>query len=755
MITKAYQQLSLLVCTAVLCINTNLRACGEYFPFGEYLRFSIFAEPLPYASGPLAGFLYRSEHYYDLELGPGYDQNVRLWQAFFKQQFSAEELSEFLYEVDLQELLYEPQSENAVVRFLRAKRGNSKEAKALFAYFAFAKKTAHFSSFASRDPWHLEAKGPNNRKQWRIFYTALARAKNVQDSILKERYAYLAIRTIYYLNDATQANPAKKWIPWLYKRFFSEKAQSAVRLWALYFVNKVQENPNAQDLASIFWNNGEKSNAAFELFTSKKSDPAILQKYPMVRAMSLCQRLDRTLPDLKQFNTKNCKEEILLFVVQREINKIEDWILTPYYTKLAPAIQTFEYWNEFDSYYAKLNGARLQSDMAYALELATWMRGVQFKENQTLWSALSAYAALMGGETTNLKLSFQQRDTATKELIERIWALQEVKAKPSEALHNQKLQQILIDNAEHSSFLFGLARELEFAGQTTTAACLLARHQAQEPNWNSYNELESYRFAKNWSAPVGKLVSTWGYYQKWHLYLDDAYSIQQLEQLRNYALDTLQLSKFEKWLKLPVQANCNLVHDLIGTKYFRVGRLQNAKRAFSAAPASYWTAEPYAQYLRVNPFFTTFYQEHQQSKADSSWLTKPQMMEKAVRYQKLYAQSSGNSKAKYALLLGNFYFNATQNGNAWLLRRFEWSQSVIKTNHPDQSEYEKAHLAQAYYLAGSKVATNAKMRAFLLRMAAKCNPKYRKELKVKYPTYSEDLLGNCQSFSSYYKTYFK
>jgi hypothetical protein len=328
---------------------------------------------LPYASGPLAGFLYHSAHSYDLELGPTNDQNVRIWQVYFKQRFSAEELSKFIYEVDLQELLYAAQSENAVVRFLRAKRSKSKEAKALFAYFVFAKKTAHYSSFASRDPWHLEKKRLDNRKQWRVFYTAIARAKKVQDPILKERYAYLAIRTIYYLQNAAQNHAAKKWIPRLYKRFFSEQAQSSVSLWALYFVNKVQEKPNAQDLATIFWDNGEKSNAAFELFTSIKSDPAILQKHPMVRAMSLCQRLDRTLPDLKQLNTKNCKEEVLLYVVQREINKVEDWVLTPYYTKLAPAIQTFEYWNEYDTYYTKLNGARLQSDIAYARELAAWI----------------------------------------------------------------------------------------------------------------------------------------------------------------------------------------------------------------------------------------------------------------------------------------------------------------------------------------------------------------------------------------------
>lgn len=755
MITKAFRQLSLLVCTAVLSVNTNLQACAEYYPYGEYLRFSIFAQPLPYASGPLAGFSYHSANSYDLDLGPDYDQNVRIWQAFFKQRFSAKELSEFIYEVDLQELLYAAQSENAVVRFLRAQRGKNNETKALFAYFVFAKKTAHYSSFASRDPWQLETKQLDHRKQWRIFYTAIARAKKVQNPILKERYAYLAIRTIYYLQKSEPNHAAKKWIPWLYKRFFSEQAQSSVSLWALYFVNKVKKQPDAQELATIFWDNGEKSNAAFELFTAIKSDPVVLQKHPMVRAMSLCKRLDRTLPELKQLNTKNCKEEVLLYVVQREINKLEDWVLTPYYTKLAPAIQTFEYWNEYDTYYTKLNSARLQSDIAYARELATWMRGIVLKENQTLWSALSAYAATMGGESTAVKLDIHHADTTTKELIERIYALQEVKAKPTTALSDQKIQQILMRNAGHACFLFGVARELEFAGQTTSAACLLAQHQAQEPYWNSYNDFEGYRFARAWSAPVGKLVSTWGFYQRWHLYLDDAYSIQQLESLRNYALDTLRQTKFEKWLKLPVQTHCNLVHDLIGTKYFRTGRLQNAKRAFSAAPASYWTAAPYAQYLRVNPFYTTFYQEHQQSKADSSWLTKPQMMEKALRYQSLYARSTGNRKAKYALYLGNFYFNATQNGNAWLLRRFEWSQTVIKTNHPDQQEYEHAYLAQAYYLAGSRVATNAKMRAFLLRMAAKCNERYRKVLKEKYPTYSEELLGNCESFSNYYKTYFK
>jgi hypothetical protein len=741
---------ALIAFTALVLNAPNLRACAEYFAYGEYIRHTLFFEAQNYGKGALQRFQYDASARWNLTLGPADDQNLQLWKGYFKKSFSDSVLNELIYELDLEAILYAA-PQNQALRYLRNRAAKDAEAKAILSYLIFAKKTATLSATAYDDPWHIYNGQTTKRPNHKLIYAALERAKHCKIPFLRARYAYLAIRSIYY----TSKNNCYRRIQKINMQFFGTQNQSEIALWALYFENLAAPKPNIADLARIYWSKSEKSNAAYELYKKQGYTNEQLAAHPSAAAMRLVERLDRCLPALKQIARQQINEDQLLFIVQREIAKVEDWVLTPYYTHLAPAIETHEYWQYDENYAQKLQLQRQASDRAYAGQLAAWMQSVQLKAYPQLWSALQSYAAWIGGARTQLQLPTHFNSANEKALIERIYALQMARNQAHVVLMNPAIQRIIKANEANLRFLFAFGRELEFAKESTNAAYFFAKIHRQNPwmAWESRPNGQS--IWRNWGAPLGKPISTWGYYAYWIYYLDDAYQTAQLATLLSDMEVPQDENDFELWLKKDARVKINEVYNLVGTHYFRTNNLKAALQTFEKAPEKYWRGAPFDRYLRVNPFYTTFYQEHQQNRADSAWLTKPQMLRKALRLQQAYQRATGDNKARYAFLLGNFYFNTTYRGNAWMLRRYEWSRDQRPTAHPDEREYNNGFLAEGYYLAGSKAAKNKQMQAFLLRMAAKCNPKYRKVLRQKYPEYGEELLSYCEEFYSGYHKHFK
>ncbi len=390
---------ALIAFTALVLNAPTLRACAEYFAYGEYIRHTLFFEAQNYGKGALQRFQYDASARWNLMLGPADDQNLQLWKGYFKRPFSDSILNELIYELDLEAVLYAvPQ--NQALRYLRYNAAKDAEAKAILSYLIFAKKTATLSAAAYDDPWHLYNGQTTKRPNHKLIYAALERAKHCKIPFLRARYAYLAIRSIYYSSKYKRY----RWIQKINKQFFGTQNQSEIALWALYFENLAAPKPNIADLARIYWSKSEKSNAAYELYKKQGYTNEQLAAHPSAVAMRLVERLDRCLPALKQIARQQINEDQLLFIVQREIAKVEDWVLTPYYTHLAPAIETHEYWQYDENYAQKLQLQRQASDRAYAGQLAAWMRTVQLKAYPQLWSALQSYAAWIGGARTQLQL---------------------------------------------------------------------------------------------------------------------------------------------------------------------------------------------------------------------------------------------------------------------------------------------------------------------------------------------------------------
>lgn len=118
-------------------------------------------------------------------------------------------------------------------------------------------------------------------------------------------------------------------------------------------------------------------------------------------------------------------------------------------------------------------------------------------------------------------------------------------------------------------------------------------------------------------------------------------------------------------------------------------------------------------------------------------------------------------------LAANCYFNMTQYGNSWMMRRYFWTSNAFKTKLEDDEEYFNCLLAKQFYLKAKEVTRSKKFAALCLRMAGRCESyrmenlsqnqvksnKYYLRLKKEYPADYEDLMSNCESFTRYFNSW--
>ena len=94
---------------------------------------------------------------------------------------------------------------------------------------------------------------------------------------------------------------------------------------------------------------------------------------------------------LKEIYANSYKSKILSFLLLREINKIEDWVYTPYYTNYLPSIEFANSW--YDSkIIVSTNSLRERSerDRVYAQQVLDFVNSVDLAkvENVVLWKSV-------------------------------------------------------------------------------------------------------------------------------------------------------------------------------------------------------------------------------------------------------------------------------------------------------------------------------------------------------------------------------
>jgi hypothetical protein len=774
-------------------VSLGAFSCGPWYPDGEEVRYSIFAGmPSFYPSFRL--FEYENSSSFcetrDLNSQAKEDENLRLWNDYFHGKIDVSSLNEAIYYLSYSQIK-EGKHPNKLVQLLC--KPAYQDAKN---YLLFAKNMSKYSTGTSLDPWEKE-EVTLNRSINASISLACAKARKAKRLELKKRYAHLAIRLAYYSNQLPKVKV-------IYKAFFEgQKTKSAIDYWAMHFrynLDKVNDETIIHRAEVFRYSNNKKlaTYLNFKVIPSKDVKHALTtcnneKDKANILALSLMQKLDPALENLKMIHQLDPDNPAFEFLVQREITKIEDWILTPYYTEFSPAIVAYSWendfgeWNNSGNYEQALMRGRRNFDQSYARRFAQFIDQIK-SDNAVDLKLYGLYAHWLSGEKINVSelRSITVSNENMKQFKERMYALTMVRDFGNAKLDDPLLQSILKREVEdhNDRFVFSIARELEFRGNKIDAAYLFASLNKSRHYYYDDIPVEKQAF---WTIKGGNIATTYGYYDGYFFYLDDAYSLAEIRQVYQDLKSPInRKSSFDKWKKSFLQQQKDRVADLIGTKYIRLNQFDKALDYFDQVNDTLWksNAYPYKTFLNANPFYTTFYQEHQRSKADSIHFTKTIMVREFLRLQDCYNHSKGDLKAKYAFYMGNFCFNLTQYGNSWLMRRYAWSNYFIATNFPDQHEYYQCDLAKSYYLKGYRSTRNKEIKALCLRMAGRCekyrinaknqfNPAYEfghndnvykenyddwifaqntyyQKLKMEFPKQYDDLISNCYSFKRYY-----
>lgn len=368
---------NILVCT-VLFLSSFWTALGcGYSPYGEDIRYCLFA-PHYFNYQDFSAFNYNANYFgFDTEKTKLYESNIYDWYNYTDKKVTIEAIDEFLNLLKITDI--HPESKNEFIQYLY--KNNKQD---VLLYLTFAKRSEVINALDLNDPWERnEEQIEFNRN---AFLNEIVQAyQKEKNKYLKRKYAFLAIRVAYYSNDS-------KKIQSIFKQEFNGGKKDYIYYWSLYFYSFF--NPNAfVDLADIMAYSSEKRNACYYYFHQNFDLEKTLQQASTkseisnIYAFASVQKLDQGLNYLKEIYKNNSKSRILSFLLIREINKIEDWVYTPYYTNYLPS--TLSWFDQNDILTTNTLRNRSEKDRLYAKELLNFVNSINYSavENPMLWKA--------------------------------------------------------------------------------------------------------------------------------------------------------------------------------------------------------------------------------------------------------------------------------------------------------------------------------------------------------------------------------
>lgn len=759
------KRLTAFILISAISLFAELLACGPYYPYGEDIRF-VLLKPETFHYPDFKLFSYAASIFYDPEYRLGSsvpdstDENIDLWWKRCKKIPLLKDVYRAVY---LSDDINFPGSPNTFISYLHKTKDID-----VIGYLNFAQKCVPLNSILN-DPWERNESAilPQRTK---LINEALKAANNIKDEDLKSRYAFLAIRLAYYNSD-------REIIRKIYDQYFlNRKNKNIIDYWSMYFMAFVEPNEVKRNYytAQVFLHAPDKRFGIFFMYDKKLSVAKTLtfatdaEEKAAVWMMSAFRKPGKCLDILKQIYFLKPNLEGLSFLLLREVNKLEDWIYTPYYTNFSPSLEA-DPW-EVSFYPAQ----RIQNDRIYARGLLNFIDSADLKkvENPLLWRTAKAYLHYMvqDFETSLNEISTLLKERrATKDLRRQLLVLRSLcaTARQENPVLIPEMKPVLMSEFAHGNykFIFAIARELEYKGNTTDAALLLSKLNEAENNENYYN----FRAGIYWYTKKRHHTLYVDYYHDYFFYLDAQYTIQQITDLiANIKTNQNSKDKFTSWKYKVAQKDLPRLYDLLGTKYMRQNNLTAALKSFGKVTDTLWKSEhyPYKTYLNANPFYTNFFTAHVKTSADTISYNKAEITKKLIHYLNKAGTQTKDRDYHY-FLVANCYFNMTQYGNSWMMKRYFWTVGMNKTKLEDDYDYFNCSLAKMYYLKAKEASKSKKFAALCLRMAGRCETYkirfqtgqwdiplnyYFRKLKREYPAYYDDLMSNCESFENYFSS---
>ncbi len=758
-------------------------ACG-FYPYGEETRFSIF-NPRLFGYSTFAEFYYSSNSYGSyysdtLKYPSNYvEPNIKLWYDYCAGKIDMHAVGSAVYNLSIEEMT--AHSPNEMIRYLY----DQKDVDALN-YLRFAKDCEFFNSW-QEDPWERQ-KYMSMPMRTELMNKAIAFAGKVQNKDLKKRYTFLAIRLAWYNHHYDKVQS-------LFASCFEKtRNKDILYYWSLYFKGCCEKDSALAnfELAQVFANAVDKRFVCHQHFNTKVTLENALKYATLneekanVYVLAAIEKYDKTLSYLQKIYATDPSSSGLSFLLLREINKIEDFVFTPYYTLFQPSLSYNPWEDEGENTSIQQTLKRSEGDRIYAKEVLLFINGADLSkvENPNFWLMCKSYLQFITRDYDNcLVLVNQLEKTITNKTtlnqVQLIKAMAIIaKQKSGQAVIPIEIQPIILQHQKNAQFIFAIAKELEYLGNTTDAALLYSKLNRIFYDENSDNGSRVLFWKTIKSTP--KTISN--YFSDYFDYVDVAYTPEQVEHLINTIQinaskkDSFSLFKFDI-LKLQIPR----LYDLLGTKYIRQNNLSQALAAFEKAGHQYWnrsytTWEDYGNIFDQNPFYELKYTPQFIAFKDSIRLNKYTVIKQLIQYLDKAQNKQEKDKDYYYFLVANAYYNMGREGNVWMMRRFSSWSAYSLSDFDDEIEFRQSNLAKQYYLLAMQYATTDQFKALCLRMIVRCEKhkiefkeiddsndynnnldsklarnKYYLELKTKYPQYFNDLVSNCEQFASYFE----
>lgn len=759
----------------VTSFSASVSACG-YYPYGEDIRF-CFTHPTNFGYRGFSEFNYTSWNFYPNTEGVYNDNevqpNTKIWFDYCKSQVAIDAILEGVYQLNLDEI--NPKSTNKLLQYLYQIKDNE-----AINYLKFAKSVEIYNQQYT-DPWERNESIsiPDRAK---AIEEAIDFSRKTNVDFLKKRYIFQAIRLAYYNGES------EKIVKLFDTTFLNSTNKDIIYYWSLYFRTIIEKDAALQSFyaAQVFANAPDKRFAVFYDFNNQIDINLILKngktnvELSNVYSLAAIRKFDKVLPYIQKVYALNPENESISFLLLREINKIEDWIFTPYFTFYEPSIVVDRYENYPQDFSLATSNKRITLDRRYAHAVLKFVNSVaeekvkkplDFKifKIQLLFAtekykeALNQIAAIEESLKDNELLANQVQ--ITKALC--------ITAKHSSgnAIITPEVAAVLLKNKSDSQFVFAIARLLEMKGNTTDAALL----------FSAIDKNEDYM---TWKSSKNKTQSYGDYFYNYFQYIDVIYTTQQVKDLiADVEVNGNKKDSFSIWKYALIKNEISRLYDLLGTQYIRKNELKTALFYFEKVTDKHWESyyglwhrqDNNGNYFDENPFYTLKYTPDFIDDKENFILNKKTVTAKLIQYLEKAQDKKEPNRDLYYFLVANCYYNMTINGNAWMMRRYGVSANDVEPYHEDENEFRNGDLAKKYYELANKNAKTVKFKALCLRLTGKMDGtrianldwsgykgdslqdvifeknNFYKKLQKAYPDNYDDLIYGCSAFEDYFK----
>jgi len=695
----------------------------------------------------------------------GQRMNIDLWRKRCRNVPSVADVHAAIYLHD--EEIFDPQSNNGFMRYLYAHKDDD-----AIAYLKFAVKCSSLNTHMD-DPWerYEHVSLPHRTK---LIEEAKERIKVLKDEDLRLRYAFLAIRLAYYNRETSEIDA-------LYNEHFRGRSKkNIIDHWSMYFKALVHPKGAQRNYmaAQVFLNAPDKRFMIHNIFDRTVPIEEVLslarddKEKSAIWLLTGIRTPGKALECISQMYKLTPQSEGLAFLLLREVNKLEDWIYTPHYTNFNPSLIREESGHS-------IMQTRIGDDRAYAKELLNLISNADLRKvaEPGMWSVVEAYLLVMTENhagALDVAGKIKESKTVSNEqqrMARIIYALALVSGQAHGNAKIPKAVESTIMRAFEASnlkFVFAVARELEYLGNTTDAAILMSQVDNYDHWFNGVYWKTRKQHHTLWDDT----------YHNYFFYMDAQYTTDQLSDLIKDVEQADTKGSFNAWKYRVIRKDIPRLYDLLGTKHLRANELKSALANYEKVDDTLWVSSHYyyKNYLDANPFYTNAYNEHQHTKADTVAYNKESIVRTLMAYLAKAENPNIKDRDYYYFLVANCYLNMTQYGNSWMMKRYHWTAIFRNTQLEDDREHYSCDYAKQYYLKAMETSKSPEFAALCLRMAGRCEGyalSYKYEfrqryesgiqdrifkenrqyatLKKKYSQHYEELMGNCESFDRYFE----